>query len=64
MKKPNKTQLLNRQGDATAQPVSSLEHRRFSSGELFGAQEEIVIEHNSEEYRLRITKNDKLILTK
>jgi hemin uptake protein HemP len=64
MKNPNNTPLLNRQSDAIAQPVSSLAHRRVSSGELFGAQEEIVIEHNREEYRLRITKNDKLILTK
>jgi len=38
--------------------------RRVSSGELFGNQQELVIEHKNEEYRLRITSNDKLILTK
>lgn len=38
--------------------------RRVSSGELFGKQQELVIEHKNEEYRLRITSNDKLILTK
>ncbi|GAB6140649.1 hypothetical protein JCM14076_13780 [Methylosoma difficile] len=38
--------------------------RRVSSGELFGNQQELVIEHNNEEYRLRITSNGKLILTK
>ncbi|MFA5985495.1 MAG: hemin uptake protein HemP [Methylococcaceae bacterium] len=38
--------------------------RRFVSHELFGVQNEIVIEHNNDEYRLRITSNGKLILTK
>ena len=32
--------------------------------ELFGSRREIVIEHRGQEYRLRITKTDKLILTK
>jgi|GEM_PF-435862 len=31
---------------------------------LFGDSQEILISHNGEHYRLRITKNDKLILTK
>jgi len=44
------------------QPVP--ERCRISSSELFGAQHEIVIEHNHDEYRLRITNNDKLILMK
>ena len=43
---------------------NALGRRRVSSGELFGNQQELVIEHNNEEYRLRITSNDKLILTK
>lgn len=38
--------------------------RRMSSAELFGPAREIVIEHGSNEYRLRVTSNDKLILTK
>jgi hemin uptake protein HemP len=31
---------------------------------LFNGNQEILINRNSEHYRLRITKNDKLILTK
>jgi len=31
---------------------------------LFGASQEIRIQHRGEEYRLRITRNQKLILTK
>ncbi|MEQ1661102.1 MAG: hemin uptake protein HemP [Thiobacillus sp.] len=34
------------------------------AGELFRGAQEILIVHNSEQYRLRITKNGKLILTK
>ncbi|MGJ0430672.1 hemin uptake protein HemP [Methylobacter sp.] len=43
---------------------SAPERRRFSSRELFGTQSEIVIDHYDDEYRLRITSNGKLILTK
>jgi hemin uptake protein HemP len=32
--------------------------------QLFGAGREIIIKHGEEEYRLRITRADKLILTK
>jgi hemin uptake protein HemP len=38
--------------------------RRVTSVELLGSAREIVIEHGGDEYRLRITSNDKLILTK
>lgn len=34
------------------------------AGQLFQGSQEILIDHNSETYRLRITKNGKLILTK
>lgn len=64
MKNPNNNPFINRQSVVTVQQKSAPERRRVSSGELFGAQDEIVIEHNSDEYRLRITRNDKLILTK
>lgn len=37
---------------------------RLSSQQLFASQNEVVIEHNNEDYRLRITSNGKLILTK
>ena len=36
---------------------------RLSSEDLFGAQREVMIVHNGREYRLRLTQNDKLILT-
>jgi hemin uptake protein HemP len=32
--------------------------------ELFGSRREVIIKHGEEEYRLRITKADMLILTK
>ena len=32
--------------------------------DLFGAGREVIIKHGQEEYRLRITRADKLILTK
>jgi hemin uptake protein HemP len=35
-----------------------------SSANLFGGHREVVILHRGQEYRLRITKADKLILTK
>lgn len=37
---------------------------RVSSRQLFDGQNEIVIEHQGDDYRLRITSNGKLILTK
>lgn len=37
---------------------------RVASAELFRGQREIVIVHRGQEYRLFITKADKLILTK
>jgi hemin uptake protein HemP len=37
---------------------------RITSQKLFATQNEVVIEHNGEDYRLRITSNGKLILTK
>ena len=36
----------------------------FSAERLFGGAKEIVIRHQGDDYRLRITRNDKLILTK
>ena len=35
----------------------------ISSEALFGDRREVVILHNGREYRLRLTQNDKLILT-
>lgn len=36
----------------------------ITSRELMAGQREIIIVHDGEEYRLRITSNNKLILTK
>jgi hemin uptake protein HemP len=38
--------------------------RIVTSGELFGGESEVLIMHNGVQYRLRITRQDKLILTK
>lgn len=38
--------------------------RRIQSPALFGDDREVVIIHQDQEYRLRITRSDKLILTK
>jgi len=43
---------------------NSSKNRRLTTESLFEGRTEILIVHNNEEYRLRITKNDKLILTK
>lgn len=38
--------------------------RRITSGELLGGEREVIILHGADEYRLRLTSNAKLILTK
>ena len=38
--------------------------RRVESARLFESGREVIIVHRDHEYRLRITKSDKLILTK
>ena len=46
------------------QPLSPPLCRIFGSEELFDGSRLIVIKHAGEEYRLQITGNNKLILTK
>jgi hemin uptake protein HemP len=36
----------------------------FSSEDLFGNSNEVLIQHRGKQYRLNLTRNDKLILTK
>ena len=43
---------------------SAAPRKRLNSRELFGPMREVVIDHVGEEYRLRITSQGKLILTK
>ena len=38
--------------------------RKVTSEELFAKNNELIIEHDDQQYRLRITANGKLILTK
>lgn len=38
--------------------------RRISSQSLLDGERELVIQHQGSEYHLRLTRNDKLILTK
>ncbi len=47
-------------------PHSSVEtfRKRLDSRDLFGDAQEILINHVGQEYRLRITRQGKLILTK
>lgn len=50
-----------------APPASATRHAEqpiVNAQQLFGDKRELVIVHNGERYRLRITANDKLILTK
>jgi hemin uptake protein HemP len=52
----------SRQPGATGQGKHS--PASIPASRLFQGSQEILIDHNSETYRLRITKNGKLILTK
>jgi hemin uptake protein HemP len=46
------------------QDIAPTLRQRLHSAELFGTGREVVIEHAGEEYRLRLTRQGKLILTK
>ena len=54
--------MSERAPDAAAVPRELA--RAVDSAELFAGGREIVIRHAGSEYRLRITRTDKLILTK
>ena len=43
---------------------SSLPQRRLTSEALMAGAREVILEHRGEQYRLRVTSNGKLILTK
>jgi hemin uptake protein HemP len=51
---------------AQPRPVRAIDSplRRWRIGDLTGDAREVIIEHGGQDYRLRITANDKLILTK
>lgn len=48
----------------TSRSASSEPEVELSSGTLLRGQREVVIRHGDQVYRLRHTRNDKLILTK
>lgn len=50
--------------DRLTRKLPEMSTRTITSAELFGNLREIIIFHAGEEYRLRITSNGKLILTK
>jgi len=47
-----------------ASPSADAMARRVSSQSLLKGERELVIQHQGSEYHLRLTRNDKLILTK
>ncbi|WP_132999043.1 hemin uptake protein HemP [Luteimonas arsenica] len=49
---------------ASGQPASLQRCEEVDSSRLLHGQREVLIRHGSEVYRLRHTRNDKLILTK
>ncbi|MDG4597717.1 MAG: hemin uptake protein HemP [Candidatus Contendobacter sp.] len=49
---------------ARPDPGGGTSRKRLSSSDLFDGDQEILIEHAGQEYRLRITRQGKLILTK
>lgn len=49
-------------GQAGTAPGTGL--RRLSVAELLAGDREVILEHDGQDYRLRITANGKLILTK
>jgi hemin uptake protein HemP len=49
---------------STKQDITPALRQRLNSADLFGTAREVVIEHAGEEYRLRLIRQGKLILTK
>jgi hemin uptake protein HemP len=49
---------------ARTTPASAPSTQRIDSHRLLAGGRELVIDHAGQEYRLRLTRNDKLILTK
>lgn len=58
------TDAIDSQNRNATSPAHVGGARVVSTAELFGGESEIVLLHNGTPYRLRITRQDKLILTK
>ncbi len=50
--------------DGSKAPAAPVERKRVTSAELLQGERQVLILHAGQEYRLQVTKNDKLILTK
>jgi hemin uptake protein HemP len=61
MNNPDATVTSNTTGIGATEPAK---RHRLKSIELLGKSREIIIEHGHDEYRLRLTSQNKLILTK
>ncbi|MFA5293174.1 MAG: hemin uptake protein HemP [Phycisphaerae bacterium] len=55
-------EIINNQN--SSKPDNNRRVRLFDSNSLFGDDNEIMIRHDSSIYRLRITRNGKLIMNK
>ncbi len=55
---------IDERPDAPSERQPAVPPARVDSRQLFEGQRELIIQHQGEEYRLRITRHDKLILTK
>lgn len=64
--KPSKEASDNKPAalDAGAERLIPLRNHRLDSGDLFQGTKEITVAHGAETYRLRLTAQNKLILTK
>lgn len=54
----------SRKPEIVAPDGSAANPRRISAGDLLGTDRVLQIEHNGQIYTLRLTRNDRLILTK
>jgi hemin uptake protein HemP len=50
--------------DLPASPITGGSARRIETAALLEGRSEVILLHRGEEYRLRVTKSGKLILTK
>jgi hemin uptake protein HemP len=62
--KPYVTPVAGVRNAAPAGDRTPAKPRRVRIEDLLGGGRELIIEHRNEEYRLRMTSNSKLILTK
>lgn len=59
-----KAPIQRESSTSDAMRVTTSQPRRLESTTLFGARDEVLIAHQGETYRLRRTRQGKLILTK